>query len=232
MKGVIFCFTIGAALALGAILPTPNKVLAQCDPGWELVGEDEDNFFCSPIEEDTPLDGQTVLRAQALHEWKQLMNGYHDLINPDAEWRVKAQAWWNDPMHREWLHDAAIIASLPLIIADALAVSEGILSAGSTAKTALRSSLGKKPGWTKNVGRALQSRSIARSPGTHYDFPTHIRSKTQPQIPKWVFVENPYRQVVPGGRTWYWQEASSVRIKRTADLDKQLMWVLTGKGHF
>jgi len=37
------------------------------------------------------------------------------IFNPDAEWRVKAQAWLNDPMHQDWLGDAAFIAQAPLL---------------------------------------------------------------------------------------------------------------------
>jgi hypothetical protein len=69
--------------------------------------------------------------------------------------------------------------------------------------------------------------SALRPPGKFYDFPTHIRG-SEPNIPKWLFRENPYQKAVD--RLWYWQEAGSVRIPRTPTADKVLQWVLTGKG--
>jgi hypothetical protein len=179
----------------------------------------------------------TVTRAGRRHKavaaWRKLVSAYYFYTDPDAEWRVKAQAWWNDPMHRAWVGDAFIIASLPLILDDALAVSQAVLGRGGAAKAGLQAGLAKKPPSAQQLDRVLRSRSQAQSPtGSHYDFPSFYRGETKPPIPNWLFRENPYVQPYPGGRTWYWQEAASVRVKRTPGLDKELKWLLTGEGRF
>lgn len=172
-----------------------------------------------------------AMSTRAKRAWTHLARGYHLLTDPDAAWRVKRQAWWNDPMHRAWVGDAAIIASLPLILEDAIAVSQGILGAGKATGGALQSSLTKRPSWGKEIHRALRELREARAPGgSHYDFPIHVRSKGKPNIPKWLFRENPYKQVVPGRETWIWMDAEDVWIRRNPNLDKELKWILTGEG--
>lgn len=227
---------LAAALAFGLWLAPGREAAAQCPEGWELVGETEDEYLCSPIEEAGPSEeGMAERRSRAVAAWRQLMNGYRDLTDPDAEWRVKWQAWWNDPMHQAWVGDAMIIASLPLLAADALAVGRGLLGTGTgaAARKAVQHTLAKPPRWTTTVGRGVQMQAARRAPAArYYKFPTHIRSEIQPKIPKWLFIENPYKPVHPGSRTWVWMDAANVRIRRTPEMDKELKWVLSGVGHF
>jgi hypothetical protein len=224
---------LGSALALAVLIAFAAESRAQCPPGWELVGETEDEYLCSPIEAAGPsAEEMAARRSRAIQAWRSLMAGYRDLTDPDAEWRVTWQAWWNDPMHQAWVGDALIIASLPLLAADALAVGEGLLK-GGTARKAVQRSLAKPPKWTNAVNRAAISRFEEVWPATeYYRFPTHVRSDGPPKIPKWLFVENPYKQAYPGGRTWFWADATSVRIRRTEALDKELKWLLTGEGRY
>jgi len=74
------------------------------------------------------------------------------------------------------------------------------------------------------LGNAYRNR---RPADTYYDFPSLYRG-SKPEIPKWLFRENPYRQVSP--TTWSWMDAEAVMIRRTPALDEELRWVLSGTG--
>ena len=82
---------------------------------------------------------------------------------------------------------------------------------------------------------------MARPPSKYYDFPVHYRGVEPPPIPRHVFDKNPYRlsrsDITPEyikqrgvKQTWSWMDAESVRIPRSAEVDKQLNWVLTREG--
>ena len=127
-------------------------------------------------------------------------------------WTVKAQSWWNDPMHQSWVFDAFQIATAPVAL--------------SGPKMALPSK--PKPAWIAELNKALRSMSKAKSPsGQYYNFPRYYRGNTAPPTST-LFHENPYKQI-GNTRTWYWQDAVDVWIKRTPEMDQNLKWVLTGK---
>lgn len=84
-------------------------------------------------------------------------------------------------------------------------------------------------------------KGMARPPSKYYDFPVHYRGVEPPPIPRHVFDKNPYRlsrsDITPEyikqrgvKQTWSWMDAESVRIPRSAEVDKQLNWVLTREG--
>ncbi len=142
-------------------------------------------------------------KATAKGLWRE--TDWQYVVRMFPAWQVKVGAWWNDDMHQSWVGDARIM-----------------IDAGATLT-------GIRVARFKGLHRSLRAGSNAKSPSsTHYNFPRHYMGPDAPKMPQGLFAgENPYRQA--GHRLWYWEEATSVRIKRTPWLNKELKELLTGK---